>query len=72
MGSQYKSCPIIRSVSELVRGKLLSIAPRLRQSAIEKIIDTTVCCTLRVLDRLSAPDYLILIGDTFRKTKIDK
>ena len=28
-----------------------------------------VCCTLRVSDQPFAPDYLILIGDTFSKTK---
>ena len=72
MGFQYKSCPLIRSVSELVRGELCSIAPRVTPCAIEKIIGMTVCCTLRVSDWPSAPDYLILIGDTFSKTKINK
>ena len=59
MGFQYRSCPIISSVSELARGKLFSI------------IDMAVCCTLRVLDQPSAPDYIILIGDTFSKTKVN-
>ena len=60
MGSQYSSCPIIISVSELARGELFSI------------IDMAVCCTLRVSDQLSAPDHLILIGDTFSKSKVNK
>ena len=36
------------------------------------IIDMAVCCTLRVSDQPFAPDYLILIGDTFSKTKVNK
>ena len=32
----------------------------------------TVCGTLRVSDQPFAPDYLILIGDTFSKTKVNK
>ena len=36
------------------------------------IIDMAVCCTLRVSDQPSAPVYLILIGDTFSKTKVNK
>ena len=60
MGSQYRSSPITSSVSELAKGKLLSI------------IDMAVCCTLRVLDQPSAPDYLIWIGDAFSKTKVNK
>ena len=60
MGSQYRSCLIISSVSELARGELFSK------------IDMAACCILRVSDQLSTPDYLILIGDTFSKTKVDK
>ena len=60
MGSQYRSCPIISSVSELAGGELFSI------------IDMAVSCTLRVSDQPSAPDYLIWIGDTFSKTKVNK
>ena len=71
IGSKYRSCSIISSVSELARGELYSIVPRLTSCAIEKIIDMAVCCILRVSDRPSAPDYLILIGDTFRKTKVN-
>ena len=58
-GSQYRSCPIISSVSELAEGNCC-------------IIDMAVCCTLRVSDQPFAPDYLILIDDTFSKTKINK
>ena len=36
------------------------------------IIDMAVCCTLRILDQPFAPDYLILIGGTFSKTKVNK
>ena len=36
------------------------------------IIDMAVCCTLRVSDQHFAPDYLILIGGTFSKTKVNK
>ena len=36
------------------------------------IIDMAVCCTLRVSDQLFAPDYLILIGGTFSKTKVNE
>ena len=72
LGSQHRSCLLIRSALELATWELLSIAPRLTQCAIEKIVDMAVCCTLRVSVRPSAPDYLILIGDTFSKTKIDK
>ena len=31
-----------------------------------------VCCTLRVSDQPFASDYLILIGGTFSKTKVNK
>ena len=47
-------------VSELAKGEPFSI------------IDMTVCCTLRVSDQPSASDYLIWIGDTFNKTKVNK
>ena len=60
MGSQYRSCPIISSVSELARGELFSI------------IDMAVCCTLRVSVQPSAPVYLFLIGDTCSKTKVNE
>ena len=59
MGSQYRSCLIISSVSELASRELFSI------------IDMAVCCTLRVSDQHSAPVYLIIIGDTFSKTKVN-
>ena len=36
------------------------------------IIDMGVCCTLRVSDQPFAPDYLVLIGGTFSKTKVNK
>ena len=36
------------------------------------IINMAVCCTLRVSDQPFAPDYLILIGGTFSKTKVNK
>ena len=36
------------------------------------IIDIAVSCTLRVSDQPFAPDYLILIGGTFSKTKVNK
>ena len=36
------------------------------------IIDMAVCCILRVSDESFAPDYLILIGGTFSKTKVNK
>ena len=62
----------MRSVSELARGKLCNIAPRLIPCAIEKIINIAVCCTLRISDRPSAPYYQIFIGDKFAKTKLNK
>ena len=36
------------------------------------IIDMAVCCTLRVSDQPFAPDYLILKGGTFSKTKVNR
>ena len=61
-----------RSVSELARGELCSIALRLITCAIEKIIDMAICYTLSVSDWPSSPDYLILIDDIFCKTKMKK
>ena len=60
MGSQYRSCPIISSVSELAKGELFSL------------IDMAICCTLTVSDQPSAPDCLIWTGDIFSKTKVNK
>ena len=60
MGSQYRSCPIFSFVPELAKGELFSI------------IDMAVCRALRVSDQLSAPDYLIWIGDTFSITKLNE
>ena len=36
------------------------------------IIDMAVCCTIRVSDQPFALDYLVLIGGTFSKTKVNK